>query len=359
MYQLGMKSTNILGLEKAELIQLAEGLGERSFRGKQLYVQMYRRKILDFDAMTDLAKPFRETLKSRFCLRLPEVERRSESSDGTIKFLMRLVDGLFIETVYIPEENRDTLCISSQVGCDVGCTFCLTARMGFKRNLRADEIVGQVLRVIQEGHLEERGFNIVFMGMGEPLYNFKNVMKAFRILTDGDGMDLSHRKITISTSGIVPVLKRLALEPRIPNLAISLNATTDPVRSRIMPVNRKWSIEELLSALRDLPLEPRRRITIEYVLLAGENDSEADAVRLAGLLKGLPVKVNLIPYNPNPGLSHRRPTAQAVAAFQEALSKADIAGFVRKTRGDDVSAACGQLALLSSVQPNGEPVMAS
>jgi 23S rRNA (adenine2503-C2)-methyltransferase len=220
--------------------------------------------------------------------------------------------------------------------------------MGFQRNLQPGEIVGQVLRIIREGSLKENGFNIVFMGMGEPLYNYHNVMKAFRIMTDPEGMNLSYRKITISTSGIVPVLKRLAREPRIPNLAISLNATTDQLRNRIMPINLKWNLKELVSACRDFPLEKRRRITFEYVLLEGENDSLEDARRLADLIRGIPAKINLIPYNPNPGLPHRRPSPGRVEEFVGWLNEFNLAAYVRKTRGDDVAAACGQLACLNS-----------
>lgn len=346
MYQPGMKSRNLLGLDRTELSLLAESLGEKPFRGRQLYVQLYRRKALHLGEMTDLSKSFRRKLGETWTMRLPEVRRRTDSADGTVKFLFELEDGRHVESVYIPEEGRDTLCISSQVGCAVGCTFCMTAQMGFRRNLRAGEIVGQVLSVIREGLLTETGFNIVFMGMGEPLYNYSNVMKAFHLLTDAEGMDLSYRKITVSTSGVVPVLERMAREPRLPNLAISLNASDETTRSRVMPLNRKWSMKELLGALRKFPLEPRRRITIEYVLLADETDREEDALRLVELLRGLRVKVNLIPYNPNPGLPHRRPDPDRVARFAAVLSSHHVAAFVRRTRGDDVAAACGQLAWL-------------
>jgi 23S rRNA (adenine2503-C2)-methyltransferase len=341
-----MKGKQLLGMDREELAAVAAEMGEKPFRGRQLYVQIYRRKVGSFAEMTDLAQSFRSRLEERYTLSLPEVQRRSDSQDGTVKLLLRLEDGQMVETVHIPEENRDTLCISSQVGCDVGCTFCLTAQMGFRRNLTPGEIVGQVLRVIREGLVGENGFNIVFMGMGEPLYNYRNVMKAFRLLTDPEGMNLSHRKITISTSGVVPVLRRMAAEPVVPNLAVSLNSSTSSLRDRIMPINRKWSLAELLETLRAFPLEPRRRITIEYVLLRDENDSPADARRLAELLQGLAVKINLIPYNPNPGLPHRRPEPERVGRFQAVLSEHNLASFVRRTRGADVSAACGQLAFL-------------
>lgn len=346
MYQPGMKSRNLLGLDQSELTLIAESLNEKPFRGRQLYVQLYRRKAVDLEEMTDLSKSFRAKLGAAWTVRLPEVRRRTDSADGTVKFLFELADGQHVESVYIPEESRDTLCISSQVGCAVGCTFCMTAQMGFRRNLRPGEIVGQVLRVIREGLLAGTGFNIVFMGMGEPLYNYRNVMKAFHLLTDSGGMDLSYRKITVSTSGVVRVLERMAEEPLLPNLAISLNASDDDTRNRVMPINRKWSMAELLAVLRKFPLEPRRRITIEYVLLADETDRREDALRLVKLLRGLRVKVNLIPYNPNPGLGHRRPLPDRIAQFAGILSSHHIAAFVRRTRGDDVAAACGQLAWL-------------
>ncbi|UCF35570.1 MAG: 23S rRNA (adenine(2503)-C(2))-methyltransferase RlmN [Acidobacteriota bacterium] len=353
-----MKSNNLLGLSCQELVELAESLSEKPFRGKQLYHQIYRRRISDFDAMTNLSKAFRTRLQDEYTITYPDVFKRTASADGTTKFLFRLEDGSFVESVYIPEESRDTLCISSQVGCDVGCTFCMTAQMGFQRNLRPGEILGQVLQIVRSGLAQPQGFNIVFMGMGEPLYNYQNLMKAFRILTDPEGIDISYRKITVSTSGIVPVLKKLAQEPKPPNLAISLNATTNEVRDRVMPVNRKWPLEELLQACREFPLDSRRRITMEYVLLKEENDSIEDARRLAGLLRGISVKVNLIPYNPNPGLSHRRPEEERIQRFRSILQELNVPHFIRKTRGDDVSAACGQLAYLEkSPSLATEPVL--
>ncbi len=343
-----MKSNNLLGLDQVELVRLAESLGEDSFRGRQLYVQLYRRKQHNLDLMTDLSKSFRSRLLQDYSVSLPAVRQVVTSRDDTVKLLFRLDDGTFIEAVHIPEETRDTLCISSQVGCAVGCTFCMTARMGFARNLCVGEIVGQVLRAIEMGLVGENGFNIVFMGMGEPLYNYRNVMKAFRLLTDSEGMNLSYRRITVSTSGVTPVLRQMAEEPKLPNLAISLNATTAEVRNRIMPINKRWDLKELLDVCRDFPLEPRRRITIEYVLLKDETDSDEDARRLARLLRGIPSKVNLIPYNPSPGLPHERPEEHRISRFQEILSELNVSAFVRKTRGIDVAAACGQLAHLEA-----------
>ena len=345
-----MKSKNLLGLNQQELMEFAESLGEKPYRGKQLYQQIYRRKQFDINAMSDLAKSFRSSLEAEATVSLPEIEKRSSSSDGTVKFLFKLVDGQLIESVFIPEENRNTLCISSQVGCDLGCTFCMTARMGFQRNLRSGEIIGQVLAVVNEGLLGHSGFNVVFMGMGEPLYNYGNVLRAFRLMTDPGGMDLSYRRITVSTSGVVPVLRRMSQEEKLPNLAISLNAVSDEVRERIMPINKRWGLLELLDTCRKFPLEPRRRITFEYVLLKGETDSREDARVLAKLLRGLKAKVNLIPYNPSPGLPHERPEPQVVDEFCELLGDLGISAFVRKTRGVDIAAACGQLVNAEQIE---------
>ena len=340
---------NLLGKNLQELIGLARDLGEKPFRGKQLYHLLYKRLEFDFSRMSELPLALRETLSQQFQVRLPELSQLSESGDGTVKILFRLHDGQFVETVVIPEEERTTLCISSQVGCDVGCTFCLTAQMGFSRNLKPAEILGQVLIAIQAGYVAPAGFNIVFMGMGEPLYNYKHVMKAFRIMVDSQGMGLSRRRITISTSGVLPVLERMRSEPILPNLAISLNATTDKLRSQLMPLNEKWPLRALLDCCRRFPLEPRRRITFEYVLLKDLTDSEEDARRLSRLLDGIRCKVNLIPYNPNPGLPYAPPTGHTVSRFREILTQNQVSAFVRKTRGDDISAACGQLAYLEKI----------
>jgi len=335
---------NLLGLSLDEFEGMVESLGEKAFRGRQLYVQVYRRKQFDIGQMTDLAKDFRERLSGEFEIRLPDIEEKKVSADGTIKYLFRLRDGEAVESVYIPEEGRDTLCISSQSGCRVGCRFCMTAQMGFHRNLDSGEITGQVLAVIRDGALREKGFNIVFMGMGEPLHNYDNVMKAFRLLTDSGGMDLSYRKITVSTSGVVPLIRKLAEEEQPPSLAVSLNAADDETRNRIMPINREWNIRELLEACRVYSREDRRRVTIEYVLLDGVNDSDGDATRLGKLLRGIPVKVNLIAYNANPGLPFQAPATGRILRFQEMLVNRGLSAFIRASRGSDVAAACGQLA---------------
>ncbi len=341
---------NLLGWDSSQLEELAQGLEEPAFRGRQLFRQIYFRRQSDFREMTDLPAPFRERLHAEYRVGLPRTAQRSQSRDGTVKFLFELEDGQRIESVYIPEDRRETICISSQVGCDVGCTFCLTAQMGFRRNLRPGEIVGQVMAVIGDGCLRPQGFNVVYMGMGEPLYNYRHVMQSFRLLTDPSGLNLSHRRITVSTSGVVPVLQRMQQESPLPNLAISLNATTDRVRDQIMPLNRRWNLRDLLEACRQFPLEPRRRITFEYVLLAGVTDSEEDARRLARLVRGTRCKVNVIPYNPNPGLPYRRPSDATIERFREILAAEHVSAFVRRPRGDDISAACGQLAYLDRME---------
>jgi len=255
---------------------------------------------------------------------------------------LRLSDGELAETVYIPEENRDTICISSQIGCALACTFCLTGQLGLTRHLSAGEIVSQVL-VARRENIASQGFNIVLMGMGEPLHNYDNVMKAIRILHDQDGLNMSMARITLSTAGLLPEIERLAGEPMIPNLAISLTGATNEKRNQLMPVNRRYPIEQLIDAVRRFPLKHRQRVTFEYVLLRGVTDAPADALQLVKLLKGIRAKVNLIPFNEAEELSYRRPSDAAIARFQQALVDHHISAFIRKNRGNDVSAACGQL----------------
>src|SRR6185503_897937 len=299
----------------------------------------------DFQQMTDLPKPLRMSLAQEWDLELPEIARRFDSVDGTRRYLIKLQDGEMAEAVYIPEENRDTICISSQVGCALACTFCLTGQLGLIRNLTAGEIVTQAM-VAQRDNLswEQRdSFNIVMMGMGEPLHNYDNVMKALRILHDENGMNMSMSRITLSTAGLLPAIERLADEPLIPNLAISLTGASNAKRNELMPINRKYPIEALLDAVRRFPLKHRQRVTFEYVLLRGVTDSPQDALNLVKLLKSLRAKVNLIPLNEAEEIGFKRPTDATVGRFQQILIDNHISAFVRKNRGNDISAACGQL----------------
>jgi 23S rRNA (adenine2503-C2)-methyltransferase len=284
-------------------------------------------------------------LAAAWAIQPPPVHRRFDSADGTRRYLVPLSDGEFAETVFIPEEHRNTICISSQVGCALACTFCLTGKLGLKRHLTAGEIVGQVIAAQRDNLTWDArdGFNIVLMGMGEPLHNYDNVMKAIRILHDPEGMNISMGRITLSTAGMLPALQRLAEEPTIPNLAISLTGATNEKRDILMPINRKYPIEELLETVRRFPLKHRQRVTFEYVLLKGVTDSSEDAKALVRLLKGIPAKVNLIPLNEAEELDYERPSDEAVERFQDVLAAHNISAFVRKNRGNDISAACGQL----------------
>jgi 23S rRNA (adenine2503-C2)-methyltransferase len=343
---------DILSLAQDELAQAVAGLGEKPFRARQLYRWLHRRWAVSFDEMTDLPKPFRARLAEQFRLDPPKIAQVQTSRDGTRKYKIETLDGKFVEAVYMPDEasGRRTLCVSSQVGCAMGCTFCLTATMGLVRQMSPGEIVGQVHRVNRD-LLENVGVegprpltNLVFMGMGEPLHNFENLKRALATLLSEEGPNFSHRHVTVSTSGLVPAIERLGQETDV-KLAISLNATTDETRESIMPVNRKWKIADLLEACRKFPMRHGRRITFEYVLLGGVNDTDDDAHRLARLVQGIPAKINVIPYNENPGLGFREPGAERVEAFRSILERHHVTCMVRKNRGRDISAACGQLAV--------------
>jgi 23S rRNA (adenine2503-C2)-methyltransferase len=343
---------DILSLSLVELTAELLVLGEKPFRARQLFAWLHQRYAASFDEMSDLSKALRQKLSERFLLSPPAIELVQQSSDGTRKYKLRTVDGRFIEAVYMPDEaaGRRTLCVSSQVGCAMGCTFCLTATMGLVRHMTPGEILGQVHRVNRD-LVEAVGLpgprpltNLVFMGMGEPLHNLDNLSKALGTLLSPDGPDFSHRHVTVSTSGLVPAIERVATELDI-KLAISLNATTDEVRTELMPVNRKWNIAALMEACRKFPVRQGRRITFEYVLLGGINDTDDDARRLVGLVRGLPAKVNLIPYNENPGLGFSEPAPGRVEAFKAILERGGVTAPVRKNRGRDISAACGQLAV--------------
>jgi 23S rRNA (adenine2503-C2)-methyltransferase len=340
--------TNLLGLPKAELEAFVAELGSKPFRARQVMHWLYKRGEADIAAMTDLAKDFRATLLERAEVKLPEIVKTQVASDGTRKWLLSGGNGQAFETVFIPEEERGTLCISSQVGCVLDCTFCATAQQGFNRNLTAAEIVGQVWLANQELGWkvgDDRIItNIVLMGMGEPLANFRNVVPAIRLFLDDLGFDISRRRVTLSTSGLVPQIYKLAEEVNCA-LAVSLHAPNDRLRSELVPINRKHPIAELLDACwHYLDEQNGRSVTFEYVMLDGINDQLEHARELARLLHGKPAKLNLIPFNPFPGTHYRRSPDAAIVAFRDELNARGIIATIRKTRGEDIDAACGQLA---------------
>lgn len=337
---------NLIGCTRSELEQLALENSQARFRGGQLYHSLYVRRAREFGSLTDLDRDFRQFLFSRYSIALPTIEREFASRDGSIRYLLGLEDGNRTEAVYMPDEDRTTLCISSQVGCAVDCRFCFTGLLGIKRNLTAGEIVGQVLALSEARQIPRRArLNVVFMGMGEPLLNLDPVMKAVQILADPAGMSIALRRIAVSTSGIVPGIYDFAREPVRPKLAISLNASNDEQRTALMPINRKYPLEKLLRACREFPLRPRERLIFEYIMIAGVNDTDADAARVADLLRGIPSKVNLIPYNSGPELPYRAPPLERVLAFQQVLMARRVPAFIRISRGQDIMGACGQLSM--------------
>ena len=347
-----LQRVNLLGLSRAELEAFVGSLGSKPFRARQLMNWLYKRGESDISAMTDLAKDFRAQLALRAEVKLPEIVKTQVASDGTRKWLLSGGNGQAFEMVFIPEEERGTLCISSQVGCVLDCSFCSTAQQGFNRNLTAAEIVGQVWLANRElaGSLgwkvgDDRIItNIVLMGMGEPLANFRNVIPAIRIFLDDLGFDISRRRVTLSTSGLVPQIYKLAEEVNCA-LAVSLHAPSDALRSELVPINRKHDIAELLEACwHYLDEQNGRSVTFEYVMLDGVNDQPEHARELARLLRGKPAKLNLIPFNPFPGTQYRRSPPAAIERFRDELMQRDIIVTIRKTRGDDIDAACGQLA---------------
>ncbi len=321
-----------------------------AFRARQLYDAVYRQRVPDVGAISNLPKPFRERLVEEFPLGLPMVERRFHSTDGTCRYLLKLHDGKTVETVWMPAEegaDRATICISSQVGCPVDCKFCLTALLGLERHLTAGEIVGQVL--VAAGTAPVDRLNIVMMGQGEPLLNLTNVLKATRLLMDPAGIALSPRRITLSTSGIIPKIAELGQAPLRPKLAISLNASTEEQRQALMPITRKYHLKDLMEACRAYPLRPWEKLTFEYVLLKNVNDTDADARRVVQLLARLNAKVNLIALNPGPGITFATPDPARVASFQ-AILRRSVPCFIRKPRGLDVYAACGQLKRMETAE---------
>jgi 23S rRNA (adenine2503-C2)-methyltransferase len=338
-----MSSTNLLDCLPAEMEALAESLGAPRYRGRQLARWIFGRGAVDLDAMSDLPRDFRAALAARATVELPEVERRTPSQDGSHKLVLRYPDGARVQAVLMPDGDRLTLCVSTQVGCGFGCAFCFTGTMGLERNLSAGEIVAQVLVARQGLGPGERITHIVYMGMGEPLANYSATVKSLRLLTDPQGFAFSPRRITVSTVGLVSGIERLAKENLKVNLAVSLHATSNEIRDRIMPVNRGFAIEELLAACRRFPLPFRQRMTFEYVLLDGVNDSVGDARRLVRLLKGIRGKINLIPFNDWEGSGFARPPLPRILAFQAVLLEHGITATIRWSKGEDIGAACGQL----------------
>ena len=349
---------NLAELDISELESALEARGCERFHARQLYRWIYKRGVVDFQKMTDLSKDLRARLAAGFEVVTPIVVSESRSIDGTRKFVLELADHRRIEAVFIPDTPAMTFCISTQVGCAMGCGFCLTGKMGLVRNLTAGEIAGQVRVLANATHMLDHPFNIVLMGMGEPLHNYDPTMKALRILHSEHGLAVSPRRVTLSTVGIVPGLQRLAKERLMPNLAISLHATTDEQRSELVPPNRKYPLAEILETCRRFPLKRRSRITFEYVMLDGVNDTPEDARRLARLLSGIKAKVNLIPLNPAPGIPFERPSDERIDRFAQILADRHFTVSVRKSRGQDIRAACGQLIVEGGVKKSAARQMA-
>lgn len=343
-----IEKINLLGLNRQDMEAFFTELGEKAFRASQLIKWIHQLNVTDFDQMTNLSKSLRAQLKEKACIQGLRVEVDQISKDGTRKWLLALPDDNRIETVFIPEDDRGTLCISSQVGCALDCSFCSTARQGFSRNLSVAEIISQVwlaAHLLQEEKKPGRKItNVVLMGMGEPLLNFDNVMKAIDVMLDDFAYGLSKRRVTVSTAGVVPAMDRLADRHDV-QLAISLHATRDELRDDLVPINKKYKLQELISACKRFMAKrsPRSRLTIEYVMLAGVNDSRQDAEELIALLDGISVLINLIPFNPFPNSGYKTSSNNAVRRFQDILMQAGLTTVIRKTRGEDIDAACGQL----------------
>ena len=342
------QSRGLLGLSKDELVEFMAKLGELPYRARQLFAAMHHRRAPGFHAMTDLPKTLRNILDEHAVVTRTSVESVFTSSDGTRRFLLKLGDGREVESVFMPQEHRDTICISSQVGCPLACDFCMTGVVGLKRNMNAGEIVSQVVIVLNEvygvGVETPHRTNIVMMGMGEPLLNYDEVMKSIRLMADDEGLAIAARRVTLSTAGIVPRIYDLAREEVKPRLAISLTASNDELRDRLFPINRKYPLAELIEACRRYPLGERERLTFEYVMLEDVNDSNAQAAELVRLLSGIRAKINLIPHNPAPELPYKSSSMERIVEFQTVLTEAGLPSFIRRPRGQDISAACGQLA---------------
>ena len=377
----GRSHTSLLGLEHDEIAAFVEQAGEPAYRAQQILDAVYRQKVESAEQISTLPQQFRQDLEGQgVSVGWPRIENKFVSEDGTVRYLIAFADGQSVETVWMPEGDggeagdgseagdsaegnrarkwdRATICVSSQVGCAVDCQFCLTALLGMQRNLTAGEIVGQVCALLKDQKVSppEDRINLVFMGMGEPFLNYDNFMKAVRLLVKYVG--IAEPRMTVSTAGIVPRIHDFGLEPTRPKLAISLNASNDELRSRLMPLNRKWNLEKLLAAARDFPLRPRERITFEYVLLREVNDGAEHATEVVELLRGIRAKLNLIALNPGPGIGFATPADERVVTFQKILRKAGMPAFVRRPRGRDIYAACGQLKRTVEIQPAMESQM--
>ena len=345
---------DLIEQEREALESALAELGYPRFHAGQIFRWIYRRGVSNAEDMTDLPRELRAVLAASFQLTTPTLVQRERSIDGTEKFVLRMADGRTIESVFIPDTPAMTFCISTQVGCAMACSFCLTGKMGLVRNLTAGEIVGQVRVLVDALAMRDTAFNIVLMGMGEPLHNYDATMKALRILADEYGFNLPPRRVTLSTVGLLPALERLANEEVMPNLAISLHAPTDAQRGALVPINRKYGVAEIIAACKQFPLKKRSRITFEYVLLAGVNDSVDDARRLARLLAGMKAKVNVIPLNAAAGIPYERPSDDAIDRFARTLAEHGITVSVRKSRGRDIRAACGQLIVEGQKKSAGQ-----
>lgn len=340
--------SELLGLTRQDMAELMTGMGEKAYRAAQLYDAVYRRRVSVVDQITELPRSLRGALAERASITQTQIAHVFFSNDGTRRFLLRLQDGREVESVFMPERHRDTICISSQVGCPLACSFCMTGVLGLMRNLTAGEIVCQVVLILNEvygpGNSPPHGTNIVMMGMGEPLLNYDEVMKSILMMADSDGMAIAPRRITLSTAGVVPRIYDLARESVRPRLAISLTAATDELRNRLFPINRKYPLGELIEACQRYPLADRERLTFEYVMLNEVNDSDHDARDLIRLLNKVRAKVNLIPHNPAPELPYLSSPIDRIHQFQSILVKLGLPAFIRQPRGQDIAAACGQLA---------------
>jgi len=335
--------TDLAGLELKELEDFVVSLGHKKFHAKQIYQWIWKRGVADFEAMTNLSRELRDALAEHATVSQADVVHHDVSEDGTQKFVLRLADGRQIESVFIPDTPKQTFCVSTQVGCAMGCAFCLTGKMGLIRQLTAAEIAGQVRLLARATDLLDKSFNIVLMGMGEPLQNYDATMKALRMLNQKEGFDMHPKRVTLSTVGLVPMMDRLAQEDLMPNLAVSLHAASEETRRAIVPPTKKYSLQDILDACKRFPVSKRRRIMFEYVMLAGVNDSDADARKLVKVLSGIKAKVNLLPLNAAPGIPFERPSDDRVNAFARILAARGLMVSVRKSRGRDIRAACGQL----------------